>query len=443
MTPPDQERMVPGEANEDLYAEHVVRYQFALNLVQAKSVLDCACGVGYGSALLAQQATWVLGVDNAPPAIARARAKYPATNLRYALGDAHSLPLRDCAVDVVVSFETIEHLAEPERFVHEARRVLNDQGLFLVSTPNTAVYRTEDGVVNPFHLHEFKVGDFLDLLTSYFPSVQLLAQRQQSAMILGPSGPSLMRAWFADEREPVADILERSPYVLAVCGREPVDAVGVVRFESGGSRFHEVVSWARSLEGDVSAARAHVERLQSELDDRTAWALSLEHDALMAREHAKQSHAELEQRTGWALSMQAELARARARVTESEQEFAERTGWALSLQAELERAHARITSLEQEFAERTGWALSLQAELERAHARITSLEQDFAERTGWALSLHAELERAHARITSLEQELVERTTWAQALDRELQEERAAAAALRFQLERQTLSLIHI
>src|SRR5262245_31216724 len=104
------ERFVPGAAGEIWY-EHWHRYHFAASLVAGREVLDVACGEGYGSALLARSAAQVTGADIAPAAISHARGRYAGQpNLAFCEADCAALPFADGSFDVVVSFETIEHI---------------------------------------------------------------------------------------------------------------------------------------------------------------------------------------------------------------------------------------------------------------------------------------------------------------------------------------------
>ena len=103
------ERYVPEIAGE-IRLEHVHRYLIARELVPGKRVLDIACGEGYGSAILSAAAAHVTGVDISPEAVAHASSKYARSNLVFCLGSCEAIPLEDHSVDVVVSFETIEHI---------------------------------------------------------------------------------------------------------------------------------------------------------------------------------------------------------------------------------------------------------------------------------------------------------------------------------------------
>ena len=127
------ERYVPDVTGE-IRHEHLHRYGLALGLLAGKDVLDIACGEGYGSAMLAAEARSVIGIDNAAKVVAHARKTYKkSTNLTFEVGDAKAIPLDDQSVDVVVSFETIEHLAEQDEMLAQIARVLRPGGLLIIS----------------------------------------------------------------------------------------------------------------------------------------------------------------------------------------------------------------------------------------------------------------------------------------------------------------------
>lgn len=117
------ERFVP-QCQGEIAAEHYHRYFFASGFVAGKRVLDIASGEGYGTHILAQSAAHVTGVDISPEAVANATQKYAGDRIAFLQGSAATIPLPDAAVDVVVSFETLEHLSEQEDMLSEIRRVL-------------------------------------------------------------------------------------------------------------------------------------------------------------------------------------------------------------------------------------------------------------------------------------------------------------------------------
>ena len=126
--PLDGERFVLGEMYGNIELELRHRYLFASQFVSGKAVLEIACGEGYGSALLAKSARRVTGVDIAEVAVEHARQRCQAENLEFVTGSCAAIPLGDGAVDVVVSFETIEHHAEQETMMREINRVLRFPG---------------------------------------------------------------------------------------------------------------------------------------------------------------------------------------------------------------------------------------------------------------------------------------------------------------------------
>ncbi len=192
------ERFVPGIAGEIAH-EHWHRYAFARRFVTGKRVLDVACGEGYGSVLLAEVADHVVGVDIDPEAIAHAREKYAARgNLRFEHGSATVLPFPERSVDVVVSFETIEHLAKDDqpRMLAECARVLKDPGVLVLSAPNRLEYSDARGYRNPFHLHEHARGELERLLEREFSAMRWYRQRRYfGSAIWNETGGELLEAW--------------------------------------------------------------------------------------------------------------------------------------------------------------------------------------------------------------------------------------------------------
>lgn len=157
--------------------EHWHRYLLARELVRDRDVLDIACGEGYGSALLAQTARSVVGVDLSATTISHAQASYERPNLRYFEGSALEIPLAEASVDMVVSFETLEHFREHHAFLHEIKRVLRPGGTLLISTPDRDNYSPVTTPPNEYHQLELTTEEFLSLLRQYFSSVTAQGQR--------------------------------------------------------------------------------------------------------------------------------------------------------------------------------------------------------------------------------------------------------------------------
>jgi len=151
---------------------HVARYRHALQFVEGHRVLDIACGTGYGLSVLRERVSAVVGVDFDITAIADAK-----TRANVLLGDGRKLPFRNACFDAVVSFETIEHMDNRDRFVSEIARVLTDSGILILSTPNANHTKPIDGrPTNPFHIHEYTPDELSSELGKHFVSVQLMGQ---------------------------------------------------------------------------------------------------------------------------------------------------------------------------------------------------------------------------------------------------------------------------
>ncbi|PTS81428.1 class I SAM-dependent methyltransferase, partial [Stenotrophomonas sp. HMWF023] len=171
------ERFVPTEHGV-IRQEHLHRYAWCLPLVEGKDVLDVASGEGYGSAMLAGRARSVRGVDISNDAVAHAGERYAdIANLKYLQGSAAAIPLPDDSVDVVVSFETIEHLYEQEEMMSEIRRVLRPDGVMIMSSPNKEVYSDRAGYHNEYHVKELYLEEFRTLVGRYFPAMHLCGHR--------------------------------------------------------------------------------------------------------------------------------------------------------------------------------------------------------------------------------------------------------------------------
>ena len=174
---PTGERYLPNVLSGDIIAEHMHRYYVAGQYVVGKNVLDIACGEGYGSHYLAQKAASVVGVDVDSATVEHAQATYSHPGLRYSQGDCADIPLDDNSIDVVVSFETIEHHERHDEMMQEIKRVLRPDGLLIISSPDKHEYSEKPGYNNPYHVKELYKQEFQDLLKSHFANTSLVGQR--------------------------------------------------------------------------------------------------------------------------------------------------------------------------------------------------------------------------------------------------------------------------
>lgn len=160
-----------------LERQHVMRYLFALDFVSANDlVLDCACGSGYGSWILSQKAAGVYGVDISQEALSYAQYYYNRDNITFLPGDALKLPFPNHFFNVVVTFETIEHVIDGNEFLVEMKRVLKPDGVLVLSTPNR-----KWSFHPPYHLREYSPSELFVLLKSHFSDVAILYQYEHIA----------------------------------------------------------------------------------------------------------------------------------------------------------------------------------------------------------------------------------------------------------------------
>jgi GT2 family glycosyltransferase/glycosyltransferase involved in cell wall biosynthesis/SAM-dependent methyltransferase len=223
----DGERYVSGHLGPTQHAHHH-RYLFAVQFCIGKDVLDVASGEGYGSDLLAQVATSVVGVDIDATTVLYAEKQYVRPNLRYISASATSMPLEDNSVDVVVSYETIEHLEDHKAFMDEICRVLRPDGLLIISSPNRPIYSDKANYKNPFHIKELDYQEFHSILNDRFSSIQMFAQRQATGSVLSPQDQHSqgieIYATSDGRHYELQQPFDCPQYFLAIASNEKIDA---------------------------------------------------------------------------------------------------------------------------------------------------------------------------------------------------------------------------
>lgn len=174
----------------EIAQSHLQRYYFANNFIGAnsngasQSVLDIACGVGYGSRILSNGNRIVTAADIDEASVKEALKCYPSIN-GGVVADGLHLPFGNASFDYVVSFETFEHVPYPQIFLEELSRVIKPSGYIILSTPNRDVTKpgaqVTDKPDNAFHAFEMNPREFSDSLRAVFPDVRLFGQNQIQA----------------------------------------------------------------------------------------------------------------------------------------------------------------------------------------------------------------------------------------------------------------------
>jgi GT2 family glycosyltransferase/SAM-dependent methyltransferase len=432
------ERYVPTEGG-DIRLEHIHRYVWATPLCRGKLVIDIACGEGYGSAILARAAERVVGIDVSAEAVAHARVAYrDAANVEFRQGPAERLPCNDRSCDVVVSFETIEHLAAQDQMLDEIVRVLKVGGLLVISSPNRPVYRMQREHLNEFHVKELDFAELDALLRQRFRHVTYFGQRMVSGSAILPEhdGYATYEA-LVDGEGGIQARTARLPdivYFVAVCSSQPLDnvlaqaSIALSEVHDPVQRHWEVARWAQSVDAELKHTRDALANVMAEHERANAWAESLDADLKVAREVAQRASDERERIVAWARSLDEELQRTRDAAAAAQSNHGKAVEWAKSIDQMLAEVRAEHDRLAEEHKRTSDWAKAVDSELVVARQEHMKATEQHAAAVAWAQSLELGLQEARAAADSAHEAHRKASAWAQSLDRELALSRNGLAA---------------
>ncbi|MGL5065683.1 MAG: methyltransferase domain-containing protein, partial [Microcoleus sp.] len=276
------ERYVPTVQGRIRY-EHLHRYASALELVRGKSVLDIASGEGYGSAYLSQVANSVVGVDIDRECIKYSQKKYGSiSNLEFVVGSCDAIPLGSESIEIVTSFETIEHHDRHNEMMREIKRVLKPGGVLVISAPNRLTYseNPQSASANPnnqFHVNEPYEYQFISLLSRYFKNVKLYGQRLAIGSFLFPllaknnlssniasytSKKNGLKKEFCPLQEPI--------YFVAVCSDEISNTQNIldsIFIDEQDDVLKEIEESAKEMQEQLTQAKSDLELNDIRLSD--------------------------------------------------------------------------------------------------------------------------------------------------------------------------------
>lgn len=161
----------------DVAVEHLHRYALAEMFTKDMVVLDIASGEGYGSYILSKKSNKLFGVDIDEKAVKHAHQKYVSSNLEFKIGSADKIPLEDSSIDVLTSFETIEHHDKHIEMFKEIIRVLKPDGILIMSSPDKKYHSDLQSKNNPFHIKELYLDEFENLVKSFFKKYDTYLQK--------------------------------------------------------------------------------------------------------------------------------------------------------------------------------------------------------------------------------------------------------------------------
>jgi len=208
--------------------EHRGRYWWAARAVAGREVLDAGCGVGYGIEILAAAgAASLTGVDIDRAAVEQAERRFGDRAEAILQGDVRELPLDDDSFDVVVCFETIEHVEDGERALAEFRRVLRPDGLLLVSSPNPGVYPAG----NEHHVHEYRPAELAAAVGEHFSHLARFGQHVWLASTIevaadGDVGANGGPPWSGEVRRTVGLEPDGETYSILLAGDRELPDLG-------------------------------------------------------------------------------------------------------------------------------------------------------------------------------------------------------------------------
>jgi 2-polyprenyl-3-methyl-5-hydroxy-6-metoxy-1,4-benzoquinol methylase len=251
------ERLEPFVFN-DATIEHLHRYAIAKEFAQGKRVLDIACGEGYGSHLLAGSALFVNGVDNDQSTIDKALKKYSQKNISFSQGSVEKIPFEASTFDLVVCYETLEHVNEHGLMLKEIKRVLKPGGILLISTPDKKNYADIPGYKNSFHKKELYEAEFISLLKEYFTYHFLYYQNLHTASLLLNPGSNSLKIYEGDYQQ-INQLTTLVPlYFVAICsdGEFPLPSASV--FISKGTLENALLEKEKAIKNSLSYKLGHL-----------------------------------------------------------------------------------------------------------------------------------------------------------------------------------------
>lgn len=263
------ERITEGDKIfESEYAFHIARYKLARDIFlekkYIKKILDIGCGTGYGTAYFSDYFSCnIIGIDNSNKAINYAKNQYNVNHLIFQTMDALNLKIPSKSVDAVISFEVIEHVNNPQKFIKEIKRVMKKNSICILSTPNKNL--TSKGLKkphNPYHIQEFYKEDLEKLLKTHFSKVTILGEHVSKSYDERLKVMSLIQEIMTNKNETYVNFLRGliPRFMLKIIPSLLRKRIGQKIYERGEQKNKKLNELSRQLYTSLSISDIEIDR---------------------------------------------------------------------------------------------------------------------------------------------------------------------------------------
>ena len=339
------ERVIPDKVPVDLYREHLTRYLFAKELSMSnKSVLDVGCGTGYGTYEMASSIynIKVMGIDISDEAINYAKEHYRHKNLDFLKMDCTNLNFEQGTFDMVVSYEVIEHIKQVNDYLSEIKRVLNKEGVFIVSTPNKKMYSDVlPDYENPYHVKEYYLPEFRALLKQYYRYVDIYLQDYTQGIIIKSAHPDSLQNNYLKQLLLEKDTTdpEFSSFFIAVCSDKEIDTFPNDFFYpfAQSNILAEKDKYIDILKEEIRKRDESVRYIQMENKTKDEWILSLQEEVEKRDKATEYLKNQIQENEKWVRLLQEEVKKRDESVFHLKKEIQEKDSWIKILKDEIKK----------------------------------------------------------------------------------------------------------
>ena len=460
---PTGERYLPSCMKGQIKYEHLHRYALSIELARDKEVLDIASGEGYGSASLSKFAQSVVGVDIDSKSVEYANQKYgDHPNLEFIVGACEAIPLPSQSVDIVTSFETIEHHDKHEEMMLELKRVLKPEGLLIISSPNRLTYSDLPGYSNQFHVKELYDYQFISLLNRHFKHVQIYGQRLATGSFVFPvkqSNQPSFNAYTIDNSEvsPKVCSLDSPIYFIALCSDEvisipqSINSIYIdksddlfkenqVGLEESQCKLHQTEALLSQYQSQLHQTEIVLVQYQSQLE-RTEDVLEQSHSQQHQTERVlEQSQSQLHQTHGqWQQSQsqlhqnQRELKQSQSQLHQNQRELKQSQSQLHQTESVLEQSQSQLHQTESVLEQSQSQLHQTQTVLEQSQSQLHETEAVLEQSQLQLHQTHTEFEQSQSQLAPTEAQLVQTKTELEQSQIQLDQSQAELEQFRFQL----------